>query len=380
MQKSNRLSVVQVIPAFTVGGAEWMASLLACKLDTNLFQSAVISLHPPKNSPMEAMLRKHKVPVYYVNKKSGFDISAFLKLSQILRSLRPHIVHTHQTVGRYVYPVCWVLRPQLIVHTIHSLAHREIRSRLWRNFQAFAYRYGGVHPISIAHEVSKTFHKEYRRRPAALIPNGIPTDRFQVPPSIRLQWRLQEGYHRDEVLFVCVAGLRPAKNHMMLLEAWQRASKDMPAAELLLVGAPDREHPELAETLKQRVVEWGLEHSVRFLGQRSDIPEILAASDVFVLSSHYEGNPLSVMEAMAAGLPIVATAVGGVPELVPPEAGILVPSGAVQEFAQALQHLYQHPDLRGRMGCEARHLARERFDVTAMARAYGQFYLETLKH
>ena len=370
--------VLQVIPAFTVGGAEWMATHLAVHLPTDQFRRGIISLHGARGSPMEAYLTHHAVPVYYIRKRPGFDPRTWGRLYRLFRALRPAIVHTHQTVGRYVYPACWAARQRWIVHTVHSVATGEIGSRFWRRFQAWAYR-RGVLPVSIAQEVTRTFVQEYGRAPTLEIPNAIPTERYAPDPARRAVWRSQHAVPRDALVFTCVAGLRPQKNHRLLLQAFAQAAPQLPDALLLLVGPPDRLDPAYAESLKALAQELGLGQRVRFLGSRADVPDILRASDVFVLSSDYEGNPLSVLEAMAAGLPVISTAVGGVPELVQDGAtGLLVTAGDAHALAEAIVQMGRDPMRRAVMGDAARQTALQRFDVRVMSRAYATLYKQLL--
>jgi glycosyltransferase involved in cell wall biosynthesis len=370
--------VLQVIPAFTVGGAEWMAAYLAAHLPADQFRRGVVSLHGARGSPIEEYLSQCEVPVYYINKRRGFDPTTWLRLYRLLRTLQPAIVHTHQTVGRYVYPACWAARQKIIVHTVHNIAIGEIHSRFWRRFQGWAYR-RGVLPVSIAQEVTRTFTEEYRRAPVAEIPNAIPTERYAPDPARRAVWRSQHAVPRDALVFTCVAGLRPQKNHRLLLQAFAQAAPQLPDVLLLLVGPPDRLDPAYAESLKALAQELGLGQRVRFLGSRADVPDILRATDVFVLSSDYEGNPLSVLEAMAAGLPVISTAVGGVPELVQHSAtGLLVPPSDAGALAEAMTQLGRNTAQRAAMGDAARQTALERFDVRTMSRAYATLYQQLL--
>jgi len=370
--------VLQVIPAFTVGGAEWMAAYLAAHLPADQFRRGVVSLHGARGSPIEEYLAHHSVPVYYINKRCGFDPTTWLRLYRLLRTLQPAIVHTHQTVGRYVYPACWAARQKIIVHTVHSIAPGEIHSRFWRRFQGWAYR-RGVLPVSIAQELTRTFVEEYGRAPAAEIPNAIPTELYMPDAARRAEWRSQHAVPQDALVYTCVAGLRPIKNHRLLLQAFAEAVQRLPDALLLLVGPPDRLNPSYAESLKALAQELGLEQCVRFLGSRADVPDILRASDVFVLSSDYEGNPLSVLEAMAAGLPVVSTAVGGVPELVQDGAtGLLVTAGDAHALAEAIVQMGRDPMRRAVMGDAARQTALQRFDVRVMSRAYAALYQQLL--
>ncbi len=372
------IKVVQVIPAFTVGGAEWMAAHLAAHLPSQQFERLVISLHGPRNSPIEAYLARHGIPIFYINKRRGFDGRVWARLYRLLRSLQPNIVHTHQMVGRYVYPVCWLLRHRPIVHTVHSIATGEIDSWFWRRFQALAYR-RGVYPVSIAYEVTRTFIQEYGRPPASEIPNGIPTADYAPNPHRRHEWRRHNSVPSDALLYVCVASLRPLKNHPLLLQAFTPVAMQLSNALLLLVGGADRLNPDYSESLKQQAQQMGLDSRVRFLGSRSDVPDVLRASDIFVLSSDYEGNPLSVMEAMAAGLPVVSTAVGGVPELVTHGmSGLLTPAGDANALTEAMLKLGCDETLRTAMGRAAYETARAKFDVQTMSHAYARFYLKVL--
>ena len=142
---------------------------------------------------------------------------------------------------------------------------------------------------------------------------------------------------------------------------------------LLLVGGG-----ELQDAVRAQVAGLGLQERVRFLGVRADVADILRASDVFVLSSRVEGNLMSVMEAMAAGLPVVSTAVGGVPELVREGVtGLLVPSEDAGALAQAMQALVDDPVRRQAMGAAARQHAVAHFDIRHTVRGYEQLY-ETL--
>ncbi|MCS6923443.1 MAG: glycosyltransferase [Fimbriimonadales bacterium] len=218
----------------------------------------------------------------------------------------------------------------------------------------------------------------YRREPAGVIPNGIPLWEYRQDAERRPQWRHQEHIPSDATVVVCVASLRPAKNHPMLLKAFARIAHKRDVY-LLVAGG---EHPasrEHAQAVKRLASDLGITDRVRFLGTRTDVPAILNASDIFVLASHYEGNPLSVMEAMAAGLPPVCTAVGGVPELIQHErTGLLVPPEDEVALAEALDRLIADAPLRRQLGAAAREYACAHFDVKTMVRAYEQFYLERL--
>jgi len=159
--------VVQIVHAFEMGGAEWMAAHLAVHLPTNQFNRCAISLYGALHSPIEAYLEHHGVPTYYLNKRRGLDPTLWVRLYRLFRALQPDIVHTHLTVGRYVYPACWAARQRRIVHTVHNIATGEL-SGFWRRFQGWAYR-RGVQPVSIAggnaHFCPRVWARPCRRNP-----------------------------------------------------------------------------------------------------------------------------------------------------------------------------------------------------------------------
>jgi glycosyltransferase involved in cell wall biosynthesis len=215
----------------------------------------------------------------------------------------------------------------------------------------------------------------YGIRNSLVVPNSLPVEYYRTPRLGRADWRKREGFGPDDLLFVCVAGLRAQKNHTQLIEAFAQGPARDARARLVLAG----EGKERAG-LEQQVRELGLETRVRFLSVRSDIPDLLGACDVFVLASHYEGLPLSVMEAMAAGLPVVSTAVGGVPEVLTDGLeGFLTTPGDTDRLAQAMLLLSADPALRKIMGMTGARRALEQFDISQMAATYGDIYSSLLE-
>jgi glycosyltransferase involved in cell wall biosynthesis len=232
-----------------------------------------------------------------------------------------------------------------------------------------AFRRGTV-PIAVSVEVAEWVKMVCGVRNCLTIPNGVPIDDYRRHFDSRMAWRHAQRLSDEDVAFVCVARLEKQKNHAMLMEAFGRAFGAEPRAHLLLVGDGG-----CRTALEYRTRELGLEAQVRFLGQRNDIPQILGAADSFVLASQNEGNPLALMEAMAAGLPVVATAVGGVPELiVDRRSGLLVKPGDCDGLASAMLCLFRNASMRRTMAaCAAEH-ALKTFNARRMADAYLQLY------
>jgi len=364
-----RLRVLHILPTFGVGGAEQMAAHLMTGISASGHVAAA-SLYPSLNSSIEHRLTGAGIPLWHLGKKDGFDPRMFAALDRVIRRTRPHVVHTHMSVLRYALPGLLHRGVPVIVHTLHSLAQHETDA-FGRLVNWFAFR-GRVLPVAVSQGVADSMKRVYGMDCHAVVPNGIPVERYRGSPEDRIRWRVREGFKQDAVLFTCVGRLELPKNPLMLVRAF--AALDESRAHLIMLGEGS-----LREELVAFVRERELGERVHLLGKRMDIPECLAASDVFVLSSNWEGNPLAVMEAMAGGLPVIGTSVGGIPELVRSgQHGILVNPGNDSAFADAMRILLNNADKRQCMAEAARAHAKQAFAVEGMVRGYTAIYQSAL--
>ncbi len=363
------IRVLHIVPSFGAGGAERVAANLLRTSDREQFDVGAISLRGPFGTDTEETLAQDGIPVWYLGKERGFDPLVLARVVRIMEHFRPQVVHTHTYALLYAFPYMLYRRIPAMVHTVHNLAEREIDNWAGHLVRRIAF-WRGVLPVAIAREVADSVRRFYGLDDFPLIPNGIPIDTYRGPSIDRERWRNNEGFGPTDVLFVCVAGLRPQKNPILLLEAFHRGLSSDPRAHLLFVG-----RGALKPDLEGRIGALGLRERVHLLGLRWDVPEILNATDVFVMSSDYEGNPLSVMEAMAAGKSMICTAVGGVPELVEDgECGLLVPPRDAKALAYAMRYVLESPEARKSMGEASARRAVERFDLRVMTEAYENLY------
>jgi glycosyltransferase involved in cell wall biosynthesis len=330
---------------------------------------SAVGLYSAVNSSIEHKLRRADIPLWHLGKRRGFDPRLYLSLDRVLKRVRPQVVHTHLSVLRYALPSVLRHRIPVVVHTLHNLAEHET-DVIGRAVQWFAFR-RGVLPVAISREVAASVKRVYGLECPAMVPNCIPVENYRPTAADGVRWRQKERFGPDAILFTCVGRLEPQKNPLLMVEAF--AKLDDRRAHLVLLGEGSLRDELVAYIRKHRLAR------VHLLGKRSEVKECLAASDVFVLSSNWEGNPLAVMEAMAAGLPVIGTRAGGVPELVASgQQGILVALGDCIGFASAMRTLVNDPELRAAMGKAACEHATAAFNVDRMSQGYASLYRKAL--
>jgi glycosyltransferase involved in cell wall biosynthesis len=347
------IRVLEVLATLKRAGAETMVTSLVRGMDRARFEPRVVSLYDAFPSGLEPELNEAGIHVSHFGKRAGFDARMFGRLRRAINSFRPHIVHSHSYVMRYVLPAALTASRPKLVHTVHNLARREVDT-IGQAIHKVAFRTGAT-PIAVSDEVAASFRELYGFDAAATIPNGVDTRRFHNP-DLRSAWRSAHGFSPDETLFVSVARLEPQKNPLLLVNAFER----VPSGQLLLAGEGS-----LRAALEGKP-------RVHLLGVRRDTVDLLNACDIFVMASDWEGHPLALIEAMSAGLPVIATTVGGVPGILG-DAGILIPPGSAEVLQGAMRQLAEDASLRGRLGHAARERA-QRFDVSTMVQAYEDVF------
>jgi len=368
-----KIRILHIIPNLNTGGAERLVVNLLEAIDKEKFEVAVCSLYDKSSSPFEEHLEKNGIPIYYLGKRKGLDLRMITRLYRLFKFFKPDVAHTHLSVQRYA------LIPQVLcgipikLHTVHNIAQKEVDVP-GKIVHWLAFHVVGVVPVSISQVVARTVKDVYNIA-TPIIYNGIPTMQFSGMNEMRNFWREKEGIADSEVIFLHIGRFSAQKNHCLLIEAFEQVIKGRDGLKLFLVG-----DGELRIKIELLVKEKRLEHCVNFLGLRQDIPELLAACDVFALSSDYEGLPMVILEAMAAGKPVISTAVGGISELVESGVtGILVPSRDPKSLAQAMIQLANDYPLRETMSKRSQKYALERFDISLIVRQYEKFYLKAME-
>ncbi len=332
--------IMMIVPAVSVGGGEKVAITIAKYIDRTRFEVLLVSLYPAQETIYAQEIEQEKINMRYLHKHGGFDFGVIRELKKVIREFRPDVIHTHL----YVVPYVLLAAPRKIkkYHTVHNMADKEAEGLL-RIFMRVAYKMGNFVPVTISPYCRKSFEDLYRyKKEIPCIYNGIDTDKFRPLPEAH------EG-----VRLVCVGRFEPQKNQKLLLRAFAEVHKQCPEAILELVG-----DGYLRSELEALVAELGLGDCVIMEGVSADVAGRLNRADVFVLSSDFEGLPVSVLEAMACGLPVVSTDAGGTRDIViNEENGLIVPVGDQAALQDAMLRLCRDPALRRTMGEKSREYA-----------------------
>lgn len=304
------------------------------------------------------------IAVEFVDFAGKFDLSSILRLKAIIAREGVQIVNTHSGIDSWVGALAARLAGVKLVRTRHLNLPLQ---RRWYNFVHFM-----AHRIVTCGAAMRSNLIKAHGFPAdqlVSIPTGIDFSRF-APTKARDAMRAELGLAPACFVILMVAVIRGVKRHEVALRAFAGLLQEQPDAVLLLAG----DGPMQAD-MERLSAELGMAGKVRFLGQRSDIPDLLQAADAVLLTSRSEGVPQAITQALGLGKPVVATAVGGVPELViDGETGLLVPSERPDLTAQALLRLAREPELAARLSQGARAHARQHYSLEAMLDATERLY------
>ncbi|MDO5023352.1 glycosyltransferase [Slackia piriformis] len=366
MSEKARIKIAIVLMHFNYGGGEKMVALLASRLDSAKYEVKVYCVYgEPHDNAMERAVLESGIPIIYIGKGLGFSLKCSFKLFRELMKFSPDIVHTHLGAGLYCAP--WaLLHGGRMLHTLHSIPEKEA-GRLRRRVMGFLFKAEKVVPVAIS---------ETNRRLTASF-YGLPIDRVEMvvnPVDISVFRDMDpKPFEGRKYAFIHVARFEEAKNHRglvrafaMFLESDREAFSGMRMA---LVGTGP-----LEGEIKLAVDELGLRNSVDFLGVRDDVASLMHDSSCFVLPSFYEGLPMTILEAMAAGIPIIATPVGGVPDVVKDgETGILVPLNDPDALSEAMRAVIMNRENNDRMVASALD-SLELYSCDVVADSYGSLY------
>jgi glycosyltransferase involved in cell wall biosynthesis len=370
---SEKPTIAQVLHGMAVGGAEVLAARLARRLDSQ-FRFVFFCLD--HRGALGDQLSADHYPVHVLGRRAGIDYRCAFRLGRLLRAERVTILHAHQyTPFFYSLMARHVRRRPAILFTEHGRHFPDYRRRKRVFINRFLLRRGDrVVAVGEAVRQALIANEGIAAERVQVIYNGVHLDPFLDRDQDRAAIRRELNVADETLLVLQVARLDYLKDHATAVRAFAEVVRVRPDACLLLVG----EGPEAAK-IREGIARLNLQRQVRLLGLRKDVPRLLAAADLVLLTSISEGIPLTVIEAMAAERPVVATTVGGVVEMVVDgETGLLAPAGDAPALARNILRLAEDPALARSLAKRGRARAMERFSEQQMLAAYEKLYEEML--
>lgn len=354
------MKILQVIPYFCFGGAETMCENLTYALTDLGNEVTVVSLYD-EHTPISGRLEDAGVKLLYLDKKLGMDVSMVPKLTKIMKAERPDVVHTHLDVIKYAVAAAKLAGVKKCVHTVHNVADKEAEGAIQKVINRTYFKLGWCTPVALSPKVRISIADFYGMEigKIPMIFNGVDLSKCQP----------KEDYRTGETITLLHIGrFNEQKNHAGLLQAFQMLLACYPNCRLHLLG-----DGELLEQTRADAEKMGLSNRVRFLGSQSNVYPYLREADIFLLPSLYEGMPMTIIEAMGTGLPIVASNVGGIPDMLTDrENGLLVPCDPYA-VCGACAELIDDQALRETLGKNAKEES-QRFSARYMAEQYCFLY------
>lgn len=379
--KEKKYSIVYMIDGLGLGGAERLMIPLLANLDRQTFEPRVCVFQVRNGNPIADDLTALGVPVDYLPIPYLRDLSALPRLLGYLKEKQADLVHTQLEFANILGTLAarGARLPSVsTVHTIPSQEEMRAKTRLHQNMEFFCLRNFCDMVISVSEEAQR-FHREVGRmseRKTSVIYNGIDLARFTSealaadPQSVRREF----GIPAASPLLMTVAVLRELKGIQFMIRAMPGILVERPDVHYLIVGSGDHQERLVEEVRKQ-----GVQDRVIFAGARKDIPALLSAADLFVLPTLTEALPTVLAEAMSARLPILASRVGGVPEMITDGVnGRLLPAGDPSHLSAACLELLAFPEMRASMGRQGRAIVEQKFDVRVQAAQLRSLYLHLL--
>lgn len=353
-----------VLPEMETGGGQRIALEIVRNIKREDATIQVVSLYPRQGTILEEMADREGLDVRYLSKKPGFSPDVSVQLYRAIKAFKPDVIHAHLRVMPYLLaPMCLCRVPRRY-YTVHNLADRDA-SGIKRKILYFAFRFCNVQPVAISPICQRSIADVYGlpMEKIHLVNQGIDVKRFARP----------EPYNRlgtEEIRIIAIGRLTQQKNYKLMLRVFHSVHQNHPEARLRILG-----DGELREELEQYIRDLGLEDSVSMPGITDKVNQELWNAHIYLLSSEYEGLPLAVLEAMSAGLPIVATKAGGVGDVVADgENGFLLDCDDEAGLVVAVDRLVENAVLRERFSGCSEQMAQEH-SIEKHAENYLKLYL-----
>lgn len=358
------IKILYILTSLNMGGGETLTVNIIEKLDKTKYDIRVLTYSEAKTDVLTKRLEAMNVPVTIIQRKFKFDIGVFGRIARFIKDFAPDVVHSHLATLTYALYGVRKAHVKTVIDTTHSVATHEYPRKIHvRTYYAAFHKYGVI-PVAIGSVVKDSMKKIFKLKDEDIetIVNGIDISRFKA----------KDEYNSNKNL-VTVARLEPIKNQILSIRAMRKVVDCDNSVKLFLYGSGSCE-----QVLKDEILKLGLANNVFLCGLTDNVPSVLIKNDIYLSTSKVEGLPLGFVEAMAVGLPIICTKVGGSVDVVRDnENGILVDSFSESSIAEAILSL--SGDIKRCKQISANNINRApEFDIDRMVEQYEALYNRNL--
>lgn len=350
--------IIEIIPEFKLAGAETMCENLISSIDKTKYDVIAISLYSNKTA-ITNRLESQGIKIYYLDKKKGIDLKIFFKLCKILKNEKPNMVHTHLYVLRYsLIPSLLFARKAKKIHTVHNIAEKEISNGKF--IHKIAFKIFKVVPVAISEIVRESIVKVYKMdlNKIPLVYNGIDLNRC-----------IKKNNYKKTNKIIHIGRFSEQKNHKELVDIFAKCLFFDSSLKLILIGDGENKDQILNYCKEKQILE-----NIEFLGLQDECYKYLTDADMFVMPSKWEGMPITIIEALGTGLPIVAYPVGGIPDMIEENINGFLPENA-DEFVKDIIKLEKNDKMREKIGRNNANYS-STFSSKTMADAYCNLLIE----
>jgi len=367
------IKVAVIVDSLRVGGAQKLISAYAASASAHGLSPLILTLRADGAESILEPIRAAGIRVIPMLAASIVSIPRLRRLIDILKQEKVDIVQSHLIYSNILGALAAHFAGIPAIATLHSTSVRgDTKSRVLKGVEQLVLRSLATRILAVGRVVAEFHRGNYGDRRIDVIPNGVPQSE---PPSRPDRDRLRHVLtgNGSGPIIITVGRFSQAKGYEDMVEAFHLLRQRDLHPKLLMVGSGGR-----LNSIQARIEELNLTQYVILAGERADIPQLLALSDVFASSSHREGLPLAVLEAMMAGLPVVATSVGDIPNVVTEETGVVVPPHRPDLLAAALEDLLKNPGKRSAMGEAAHRRALDEYSLEIWMKRHRELYRDVL--
>ena len=349
------MKIAIIIPSLKTGGGQRIAIDIAGQNSEIFF---IVIEKRVDNFFTSEVEKYHKV--YYINKDLGFNPLVFLEIAKIFQKENPNIVHFHLGVSLYGLIPAFFYPHIKLIYTFHTIAQNDSEGAI-RRLCNLGIKKRGMVPVAITETVKQSIEEVYKVKKIKLIYNGIYLDKYY-----------SNDFIHSTINIISVGQIWKTKNHSFMIDIMKELVKRDEKYCLTILG----DGP-LKNEMERKIEKENLSEHVILRGNVNNVEDFLADSDIFLLTSQYEGLSLATLEAMASSLPIISTNVGGMSDIVQ-DNGFLLEENNVSLFVEKIELLSNNELLRKKMGLRSKELVKK-YNIYDMQEQYMKLYREVLE-